>query len=501
MVSKAARDFKVLYRQIREDIFALCRALNFIPTRQQAEILDRINYARRQGILRNFMACKSGQGNGKSAIAFIIALFRVLQAQKSLAVLTAPTQRQCRDAFLTRGREIMAAANPVLQRIIEIRASKVEICGDKDWGIKTVTATDPKNAQGYHVPYAKYGSTLSIIMEEASGIDREIVTQFKGTISDPDVLMLMIGNPNLRDCSFFDCFNSLRDMWWTYTLNSEVTALENPEILHPSRNKEIEAEFGANSDVYRIRVLGDFPFQDPDCVISSEDLENCTRTDLLAISRIMRQTGKGMFRAHQFGIDFARFGGDESVIYQRLGNAIFDQWRGSHVDPNDLVDKAFAMQVGLGWSNEDTWWVPDAGGMGQGVMANFYRAGRNNVLEFHTGGTPADRQYANLMTEAWFNVGRMAKAKKLHIPKDQRLIQQLSSRRYTTNKDGRLIIWDKNQYMKEGHDSPDRADACVMAMYDQLMIGGQSVRQPAGKRGGARVMHGGRGRRVGADLR
>jgi len=487
LVSRAAREFDVLYQRLREDIFVLCAALGFVPTRQQAEVLERVNQARRQGILRNFMAAKSGQGNGKSALAFIIALFRVLQAYKSLCVLTAPTQRQCRDAFLTRGREIMAGADPILQRIIKMQATKVVICDDPDWGIKTVTASDPKNAQGYHVPYAKFGSTLSIIMEEASGIDRDIVEQFKGTISDPDVLIFMIGNPNLRDCAFFDCFNSLRDLWWCYTLSSEVTARENPEILNPARNEELAHEFGVDSDVYRIRVLGEFPYQDPDCVISSEDLEACTKLNKVELARIPRPPGSAIpGPAHQEGIDFARFGGDESVIYQRSGHAIVDQFIRSHVDPNDVVDKAFAMAAARAWRDERTWYVADAGGMGQGVMGNFHRANKN-VFEWHNEGVPADRQYKNLITEGWFHIARLAKARKLWIPNDPRLIQQLSTRRYTTDKDGRLVIWTKDQYMKDGHDSPDRAEACVMAFYDAMVMEGQHIRTPAGKKPGMRL--------------
>jgi len=490
VVSRAARRFEELYRTIREDIFALCRALNFTPTPQQAVILERVNQAKREGILRNFMAAKSGQGNGKSAIAFVIALFRVIQAYKSLAVLTAPTQRQCRDAFLTRGREIMAGADPAIQRIVEVLSTKVTICGDPDWGVKTVTATDPKNAQGYHVPYERFGSTLSIIMEEASGIDREIVTQFKGTISDPDVLMLMIGNPNLRDCSFFDCFNSLREWWWLYTLNSEETARTNPEILNPERNLEIEREFGRDSDVYRIRVLGEFPFQDPDSVISSEDLEVCTRTSMLDLARVERTEGRHLVRPHQFGIDFARWGGDENVIYQRLGNAILDQWISVHVDPNDVVDRAFAMQSQKGWTNHQTLYVPDAGGLGQGVMGNFRRRRGCRVYEAHAQGTAHDsQQYADFITEAWFHVARLARRKRMYLPRDQRLIAQLSTRRYTTNKHGKLIIYSKDAYMKEGHDSPDRADAFVRALYDFATVGGQHVGHGPGKKVGPEVQH------------
>ena len=479
MVSRAAKEFESLYRSVREDIFAFCRALRWEPTWQQAEILQRVMegdlHAQRHGTFRNFAAVKSGQGPGKTTVAVVIALWRGIRWEGAMIVLTAPTQRQCRDGFLAEARRIMARADPILQRVIEVEQTRIRLFGGKDWGVKTVTATKPENAQGYHEPH------LTIIMDEASGVPRPIVEQFKGTISNPDVLFLMIGNPNTRDCSFFDCFNSLRDQWWTYTMNAEDTARDYPRIVSPSRNEELALEYGRDSDVYRIRVLGEFPFQDPDCVISSEDLELCTKTDLIDISKIERYSGHGRsYPARQFGEDFARFGGDESVIYQRLGNSIINQWIGSHVDPNDVVDKAIAMHLGSGWSKASTWHVADAGGMGQGVMKNFYRAGLR-LKEFHFGGSPSQSQYANLATDAWFHLARLARARRLHIPKDNRLIQQLSSRKYTTDAKGKLIIWSKDQYMKEGHDSPDRADTAVMALYDAMAHGSRHVRQGGGR--------------------
>jgi ribosomal protein L35 len=62
------------------------------------------------------------------------------------------------------------------------------------------------------------------------------------------------------------------------TFNAE----ESPEwIVNPQRNKDLEDLYGRDSDVYRIRVLGEFPHSDPNCVFSSEDLEKCTDKKLM----------------------------------------------------------------------------------------------------------------------------------------------------------------------------------------------------------------------------
>lgn len=460
-MGRLERKFFDFYKDVTEDIYKFCQAINFEPTFQQRWVLDAVQKATMGEDLRR-IAVKSGQGPGKTAISTVVGLWRSIRTVDALTIVTAPTMRQCRDVWLMEARRRMANADPMLQKFINITKTKIEIAGRPDWGVKLVTATREENAQGYHQ------ENLTVIAEEASGIPREIITQFKGTLSNPDDLFLMIGNPNTRDCDFFNCFNSERDKWITDTFNCEDTARLRPDIVNPRRNKDLEEEFGRDSDVYRIRVLGEFPHSDPNCVLSSEDLERITGPRfVIPASRVVRPDGQ---IARQFGIDFARFGGDESTIYRRTGNAVTEWQRFTHVEPTRVVDEAFKMQHAAGWSNKDTWFVADAGGMGQGIMFRFYEAQRL-IFEFHNGGKAANTtEYENKITEAWFNIARRIRTDvPISIPKDNRLIQQLCNRQYYTTRKGKLVLETKDEYMKRGHDSPDRADGIVMSFYDNMI--------------------------------
>jgi len=457
-VGRFARQFEGVYREISRDILKFCRAMNFQPTRQQKELLVAIQRAQ-MGLESNWIACKSGQGPGKTKCSVYAALWRTIQAVDALTVLTAPTQRQCKDVWLSECRKSVEKADPVLQRFIKVTKSKVVIGGRPDWGIKTVTASKEENAQGYHDP------NMTVICEEASGIPTEIVTQFKGTLSNPNSLFMMIGNPNSRQCAFFDCFHSQRHRWKTLTFNAEDTARDYPWIVSPQRNKDLEEEFGRDSDVYRIRVLGEFPHSDPNCVLSSEDLEKVVdRKRMVAMAKIPRANRQ---LARQFGLDFARYGGDENTIFRRSGNSIVD-WRFfAHVDPSQTVDAAFRMQKEAHWKDEDCWYVADAGGMGQGVMHMFYER-EKQVVEFNNGSRAMDPDYDNKITEAWFHFARLTRKQRCYLPGDNRLMQQLSGRRYYVTKKGKLVLETKDEYMKRGFDSPDRADGCVLSFYDEV---------------------------------
>lgn len=466
-MGRLAEAFESLYRQVKDDIYAFCEALNFEPTWQQRLVLDAIQEAQRSGKHLNpkrRIAVKSGKGPGKTTVSFVGGAWRAIQDVDSLVIVTAPTMRQAKDVWLVEARRRMALAHPLLQKFIVVTRSKVVIGGRADWGVKLATATREENFQGYHQ------ARLTFIAEEASGVPREICRAIKTTLSNPDSLFIEIGNPNTRDCDFFDCFNSQEHEWTKITLNAEESP---PEIVDPERNKAVEREFGRESDVYRVSVLGEFPTQDPDCVMSSEDLQACTKTSMVLCAAMKRRDGGQP--ARQFGLDFARFGGDESTVYQRSGNAIVAWKVFVKKEPSVAVDYAFKLQEDSEWSDESCCYVPDATGMGQGVMHVFYRQERpRRTHEFHNHGKPSDaKKYANKITEAYFEFGKLAKERKAHIPNDPRLIKQLSTRRYFTNNKGQLTLESKDDYMHRGFDSPDRADGLVMSFYDRMTIAAQ----------------------------
>jgi len=459
-VGKTADDFANLYRRTHEDIFAFCDALNFSPTCQQAVVLKAVEEAT-FGVASNWIAVKSGQGPGKTTVASIIALWRSWRAYNSKTVVTAPTMRQCRDVFLVETRTRLDAADPSISRFFNATKTKIEIMGNPDWGVKLVTATKEENAQGYHDP------NLTVIVEEASGVPEPIITQFKGTLSNPNALFLQIGNPNTRASQFYKCFyGPNKKRWRRFTFNAEDTASLYPHIVNPQRNTDLEIEFGRESDVYRVRVLGEFPHSDPNCIISSEDAWACADEKQLVKCRLMPRVDSRQI-ARQIGIDVARFGGDESTIYRRIGQSIIEWKKFLHVEPTEVVAAAFEMQRRATWNDKDTYYVLDSDGMGQGCLGLFYSAGKN-IDEWHTAGVASEPDYANRATQGWFSLAKRMRERKCYIPPDPVLIDQLTTRFYFIDNKGRLILEKKDDYKDRGFDSPDRADGCIEAFWDDV---------------------------------
>jgi len=461
-MGRFSRQFEPLYERWRGDIRIFAReAMNFEYTWQQEELLDLVQLESWLPVEKRLkrIAVRSGQGPGKTSISVIVALWRCLRYPDALCIVTSPSMRQCKQ-WIDECSRLVKDAHPVLQKMVKCYGTKVEINGSKMWGIRTATATRPENLQGIHE------KRLTFIADEASGIAPGIIETIKGTLSNPDALFLAIGNPNTSSCEFYNFFTSQADHWHRLVFNAEDTARDYPHIVSPSRNKQLEWEYGRDSDQYRIRVLGEFPHEDPNNVMGLRDLTICTKTNLLGCAGITDMLPVNA----AIGIDYARFGGDESVIAVRHGLAITHFKTFVKTEPIQVTDYAFARQRDENWSDADCWYIPDAGGMGQGVMHSFHEGGKN-VLEFHTQARPYDgAMFADLYSEAWWMLRNLVREHIVRIPNDARLLKQLSTRQYYTDRKGKLKVETKDEWRKrmEVSESPDRADALIYAFYPHL---------------------------------
>jgi hypothetical protein len=456
-----------LYERWRSDIHLFSKeGMNFDSTWQQNELFDAVHL---ETILPESkrlkrIAIASGQGPGKTASSVIVGLWRCLRYPDALCIVTAPSMRQCRQ-WVDECKRLLKEAHPLLRAFIKCYNTRVEINGNDIWGIKTATATRPENLQGIHE------KRLTFIADEASGVPRPITETIKGTLSNPDALFIQIGNPNTTDCAFFDCFTTHRDQWHCMKWSAEDTARDYPHIVSPSRNRALELEYGRDSDVYRIRVLGEFPNQDPNALMSIEDLIHCTKTSLLGCASI----NDILPHNKSIALDYARYGGDESCVARRSGLAIVDYKVFVKCDPRKVTDYAFRLQFDANWKDDQCWYIPDAGGMGQGVVHSFHESGKQ-VLEFHTQATAFDSSmFADMYSEAWWNLRNVVKEHIAHLPNDARLLKQLSTRQYYTDRKGKIKVETKDEWRDRTKitESPDRADAIAMAFYPHVGLGGR----------------------------
>lgn len=463
--TEATDPISIFLKRCKSDINFYFRLIGFTPTWQQQQYVDAIVAG------ESNVAVRSGKGPGKTSVTAACLPWWTMTRPMSNIVVTAPTMRQCKDFWLAEAEKWISGGDPVLRQIFKFTNTGFGVRGHKanQWGCILATATNPEAFQGLH------NTNLLVYCEEASGVDRAIMQAIQDTMSGHkgDNVWHCVGNPNTRTCRFFDFFHSLEgNPWHTLHWNAEETPIS--AWFSGERNLEIEEEFGKDSDVYRVAVLGEFPSIDPDSLISEIDLNKCFGRDAYARAFAHPDTTK------QIGVDLARFGGDECVNIFRNGRVMLSMEAQSKIDPNTMIDRAVMMQDQLKWANEKCIYVVDTSGMGEtavGHLGGKRRMGKR-VHEFYSQNTAAEcTKYANKITEAWCGFARMVRSGDLYLgdKPDRKLVYQLIARKYGIDKDGRIKIETKDEYKKRLADddtggelgkSPDRADAIVMAFYE-----------------------------------
>lgn len=392
--------------------------------------------------------CKAGTGTGKTYSLAWAGLWRWWRSPGSMHVNTAPTERQCREVFF---QEISnhIGRSPVLGNLVNLGGAKLTMKDYPHWKIFAATASDENAIRGLHHP------DMTIMAEELTGIREDIIAALLRTCSQKNNLFMTIFNPDRASGTAYEMFHGRRSYWpWNLTMNKLSIARDRPDLVDPEKIELVRAEFGEDSDMWRVGVLGEFPLEGARNVVTHSMAERATEVPLaLALA-----TGPPL---RVISVDFARYGGDENVIYARSGNAIV-QSEQMFADPNIAAARSREIMRERGWTAESTVFIIDSVGMGQALVHDYVEAGLN-VVEFHPNRRSPVQGYANVQSAAYFNLRQQLKNGQLHLPNDPILFEQLTTREYGYRK-GDIEVESKAQYQQRGFKkSPDRADALVMA--------------------------------------
>jgi hypothetical protein len=145
-----------------------------------------------------------------------------------------------------------------LKGLLELKADKFELREDPKQSFavaRTARKEQPEAFQGYHSP------NMLFIADEASGIDDIIFEVGKGAMSSPGAKTIMTGNPTRTQGYFYDAFHRMRAFWRTMTVPCSSSSQVAQKYI-----EECKEEYGEDSNMFRVRVLGEFP-QEGDNVI------------------------------------------------------------------------------------------------------------------------------------------------------------------------------------------------------------------------------------------
>lgn len=408
------------------------------------------------------VSIRSGQGVGKTAFEAALVIWFLCCRPNPKVICTAPTRQQLHDVLWAEIAKWLESS--MVKNLLKWTKTKIYMIGHEErWFATARTATKPENMQGFHEDY------MLFIVDEASGVADPIMEAILGTLSGDENKLLMCGNPTRTSGVFYDSHNRDRSRFRTHRVdsrNSKRTSKENIQMLID--------KYGAESDVVRVRVYGEFPKAEADAFIALELAE-------LAASATVKPTGDTL----HLGVDVARFGNDETVIAPRIGMKVFPLRCYNKQDT--MVTAGWCVKTAKDFLRERPALCQvrikvDDTGVGGGVVDRLneiiQEEGLTNweVIPVNNGARPSrdgEEHYDNLGTECWamlrnllqenFSGHLQGGPNGVELPNDERLITQLTQRKYRMTSRGKIALERKEDMKKRGLDSPDRADAVVLA--------------------------------------
>ena len=413
--------------------------------------------ATRHTPFRNAVA--SGHGIGKSAEVAMLIKWALDTCEDTRVVATANTEAQILGKTwpeLLKWHRLSKTRDwfkPMAGALVSSDSDRA-----KSWRADAVTwsAHNTEAFAGLH----NLGKRIVLIFDEASGIDDKIWEVAQGALTDEGTELIWIarGNPTRNSGAFHDCFGRHRDLWHTRQIDSREVEGVNKAYLD-----EIVRTYGFDSDMARVRILGQFP--------NASSLQ-FIGTDSVAAARLRTpwcETRDPVL----FGIDCARFGDDRSVLAIRCGrDARSRPWM--HWQGADTMRVAGDIAMAAERYKPDAVFV-DAGAMGAGVIDRLRQLGVDPVFEVHFGGRGRPAEWAagvrintaNKRAEIWSSM--RAWLEQGAIPDDQRLADDLTGVEYGYNADQQIQLEKKEHMKARGLPSPDDADALACTFAEPVM--------------------------------
>lgn len=419
----------------------------------------------------------SANGIGKTFIAAKVAAWFLMTHSPSIVLTTAPTWAQVERLLWG---EIRTTFKSSKRKLTSATINKTSIAIKDKWYAVGLSTNQEERFQGTHEGH------VLVIVDEASGVDRTIFKSISGIINSAGAKLLAIGNPNKLDSRFYELTNLpgynvinvpatehpnykagkrirkkySQEAWDALDDNDKERVMAPANIIPGALSylgcEEIAADYGRDSAVYRVRVLGMFPEDDEEGLIPYSSIMNhiATEEDML--------NAAGPLEA---SLDVARLGKDKSVLTYKRGKTVLKQIEWSKKDAyelSNLVRQEVTHKEGL------IRLTIDCGGVG-GPVYDILKHDKDlkdanvRLIAFDGANSPKDKKhFTNCRAETYWELRKLfenPKRETILIPNDQKLIAQLSSIKWETQRQsGKIQLENKDKMNK----SPDNADSLMM---------------------------------------
>jgi hypothetical protein len=399
------------------------------------------------------IARASGHGIGKSTLVAWITWWAISTFEDTRGTITANTEKQLTTktrAEIAKWHRLFIAGH--LFKMTATAIFSADPSREMTWRIDLVawSETNPESFAGLH----NRGKRILLIFDEASTISDVIWETAEGALTDPEteIIWAVFGNPTQNTGRFRECFGRFAARW----NHEQVDARDVPFNTNRKQHEEWIKDWGEDSDFVRVRVRGVFPRAGSMEFISSEDVQAAST----------REAECHLRDPLILGVDVARFGDDESVIFFRKGRDA-QTWPPIRLRGLDTMSLAGRVADEFLSRHADACFV-DGTGVGGGVVDRLRQmhipvhdiqfGAKPDGFGFLTGDDGV--RYANKRAEIWGAMREWLKTGS--IPDLPDLRSQLVGPQYAFNQRNEIQLERKEDLKKRGLESPDLADALAL---------------------------------------
>lgn len=389
------------------------------------------------------VAVRSGHGVGKSAALSWTIFWWLMTRYPARVACTAPTAHQLSDILWGELAKWHERMEPAFAGLYEIKQDTLVLKAKPKSCLalaRTARKEQPEAFQGQHSDH------MLFIVDEASGVDDIIFEVGAGALSTRGAKLVMVGNPTRTSGYFYDAFHSMRSEWCTH----RVSCLD-AKMVDPTFAERMAKQYGIDSNIYRVRVLGEFPTSEDSAVIPigwmedarDRDIEPDREADVI------------------WGLDVARFGDDASALCKRKGSKVTEPmkvWeRKDIMQTTGIVHSEYNQTP---HSEKPVTILVDVIGLGSGVVDRMKELGLP-VRGVNVAESPAtnDGKFMRLRDELWWRAREWFLERDCALPDDPELIGELAGPTYDFTSSGKIQVESKSDMKKRGIPSPNRADA------------------------------------------
>ena len=410
----------------------------------------------------NKITIRAMHGPGKTfGVAGIMHLFNF--CFQGTIVCTAPKEKQLRTRLWPAFRKIRNRAHPEIKSLTKVDTTKIIWCDDEDWAAHAETASEPENLAGYHDEH------LLFVVDEASGMKEEMFPVIEGAVSTGKVvIILLIGNPTKNIGTFHASHMSpsISKHWYKIHVDLDKTTRVSKAWV-----KEMEAKYGKDSPVVKVRCYGDFADLDENQLIPLQWLYDAKDKEFKEDGSLPRL---------RVSVDVADGGVDSTVITVAKDYDTFKivlkqlEYNFPPAEsPILAADKAEELFLAWGGRKDIDDFVVDALGVGAGTAGELIK--RGYIVVAYRGGESSDdtSKYRNRRTQSHIAMRDAHRDGTILYDPDftddwDGFTAQMCSIKTRPGQERVEELMTKEQMKREGIKSPDKAESCVMQYATQL---------------------------------